>query len=99
VKPSVKKYFAFTEMQIVRMVASSRAAYRGRIAIVTTRGAGCDGRVHAQGRSAPTRTAKSCGPGPPTLGSSFAGDPRGDGGYQARHTEESANISRKPLRR
>jgi len=27
-----------------------------------------------------TDEAKSCGPDPPTLGSSLAGDPRGDGG-------------------
>jgi hypothetical protein len=39
----------------------------GRIAIVTDVGSGCDGRT---GRA--RRTAKSCGPDPPTLGSSPA---------------------------
>jgi hypothetical protein len=40
------------------------------------------------------RTAKSCGPDSPTLGSSFAGlHLRSDGGYQARHSRE---ITYKP---
>ena len=45
-------------------------------------------------RAIPTRTAKSCGPVPPTLGSSFAGvDPRDDGGKRAR-SPGRARISR-----
>jgi hypothetical protein len=56
------------------------------------------------------RTAKSCGPDSPTLESSLAvwrcrpfgrdtPDSQGDGGYQARHTRESAKQPLKPLRR
>jgi hypothetical protein len=48
--------------------------------------------------SAPTnaswRTAKSCGPDLPTLGSSSEEFSRSDGGKKARFTEESTNISR-----
>jgi hypothetical protein len=40
VKPSLQKYFAFTEAQITCMSALSRALQEGRIAIVTTRGCG-----------------------------------------------------------
>ena len=35
------------------------------------------------------RTAKSCGPDPPTLGSTPGSRARGDGGYQARYPGES----------
>jgi hypothetical protein len=38
--------------------------------IVTNVGAGCDGRKGGAGRARPVRTAKSCGPDLPTLGSS-----------------------------
>ena len=48
---------------------------RGALAIVTNVGAGCGGRGHvvarfARGRTARSRTAKSCGPDAPTLASS-----------------------------
>jgi hypothetical protein len=43
------------------------------------------------GRVAQARTAKSCGPDLPTLRSSLRDDDHaGEGGYQARHSEESA---------
>jgi hypothetical protein len=42
--------------------------------------AGCDGRVGVARRAARRRTAKSCGPVPPTLGSSLPSDRQGDGG-------------------
>jgi len=45
---------------------SDRGTYRDR----HERGAGCDGRGRTAGRAARTRTAKSCGPDSPTLGSS-----------------------------
>jgi hypothetical protein len=45
----------------------------GRFAIVTKRGAGCDGRGGFKRRMKLWRTAKSCGPDTPTLVSSFAG--------------------------
>jgi hypothetical protein len=41
-----------------------------RFAVVTKRGAGCDGRGRAARRAAQSRTVKPCGPDPPTLGSS-----------------------------
>jgi hypothetical protein len=47
VKPLAKKYFAFTEIEIALYAALS-CSLEGRIAIVTTRGAGCGGRVGAQ---------------------------------------------------
>ena len=37
--------------------------HEGRIAIVTTRGAGCDGRERIVRRAMRERTAKACGPG------------------------------------
>jgi hypothetical protein len=39
--------------------------------IVTEREAGCDGRAGLAGRAMPMRTAKSCGPGAPTLALSW----------------------------
>ena len=61
----------------------------------------------SRGERGMKRTAKSRGPGTPTLVSSFAGgdvgppgptrrDPRGDGGYQA-GTPGRARISRKAI--
>ena len=48
-------------------------------------GAGCDGRVGCVRRTRQMRTAKSCGPDPPTLGSSSRDDCRhGTGCRQAR---------------
>jgi hypothetical protein len=41
--------------------------HEGRFAIVRKRGQGCDGRVGSAGRARLTRTAKPCGPDPPTL--------------------------------
>jgi len=82
------------------MVRPVLTCSKGRIAIVTDVGRGCDGRIGAIDERAPMRTAKACGPDPPTLGSSRArqamsaltGPTRrhGDGGYQARYTGESA---------
>jgi hypothetical protein len=61
----------------------------GRIAIVTTREVGCDGRdmsqrvLHMRTKGM-TRTVKSCGPGLPVLRSSLAKViSRGDGGNKA----------------
>jgi hypothetical protein len=50
-------------------------------------------------RAMPMRTAKSCGPDLPTLRSSLRDDLASDGGYQARHSEESAKQPLTPLRR
>jgi hypothetical protein len=46
--------------------------HEGRFAIVTIRGAGCDGRGRDARRAAQSRTVKPCGPVPSTLGSSCA---------------------------
>ncbi len=48
-------------------------------------------------RSVQTRTAKTCGPDPPTLGSTPGSRARGDGGYQARYARESTEQPLKPL--
>ena len=48
-------------------------ATEGRFAIVTKRGAECDGRGCFKRRMKRLRTAKSCGPDTPTLVSSFRG--------------------------
>jgi hypothetical protein len=45
VKPALQKYFAFSEAQINCMVRAVPCSPGGRFAIVTKRGAGCDGRV------------------------------------------------------
>jgi hypothetical protein len=80
VKPRQQKYFALSETQIMHMLRRP-APQEGRIAIVTTLDAGCDGRVGFAGRATPMRTVKSCGSGPPTLGPSLAVMIReGDGG-------------------
>jgi hypothetical protein len=48
------------------------ASIRGAYASSRTLGAGCDGRGSGARRATLKRTAKSCGPGAPTLASSFA---------------------------
>jgi hypothetical protein len=55
------------------LIPPSRAA-RGRFAVVTKRGAGCDGRGCFKRRMKRWRTAKSCGPDTPTLVSSLLDD-------------------------
>jgi hypothetical protein len=70
VKPSSEKYFAFPEMKIGLYRCSSRPD-RGRIAIVTKRGAGMRWTDRRARRARPVRTAKSRGPDLPTLGSTL----------------------------
>ena len=65
------KIFFFPKYSIYDLTKSSRAHYGGRFAIVTTRGAGCDGRGRAARRAAGSRTVKPCGPGTSTLVSSL----------------------------
>ncbi len=83
---------------IVDLTVTSRAHYGGRIAIVTTRGAGCDGRGRAARRAAQSRTVKPCGPDSPMLGSTPGQEP---GGWwlrsPAHQGERGAAV--KPLRR
>src|SRR5580704_13291290 len=56
----------------VVLVCASRTHERGATRSSRVLGAGCDGRVDVAGRAASMRPAKSCGPDPPTLGSSLA---------------------------
>jgi hypothetical protein len=79
--------------------APSLPRKRGARAIATDVGQGCDGRVGVARRAMRTRTAKSRGPGLPTLRSSLRGNLAGDVGYQARHSGESAKQPLTPLRR
>ena len=79
VQPFDKKYFAWWFPQIRIMIHPVPPRQEGRIAIVTTREAGCDGRnggAHDQscGRTTLLRTAKSRGPDTPTLVSSEQSD-------------------------
>ena len=70
--PAVKR-FLFTGIPIYVISPPSPCHREGRFAIVTKRGAGCDGPLPASGVLHPTkrrrRTAKSCGPGAATLAS------------------------------
>ena len=69
----------------------------GRIAIVTNVGAGCGGRVGAADERRAMRTAKSCGPDPPTLGSSLAVMIRKATVAKKPGTPGRARISRKTI--
>ena len=57
--------------QISGLVCASRTHERGATRSSRVLGAGCNGRAGAAGRATPMRTAKSCGPDLPTLGSSL----------------------------
>ena len=99
------KIFCFTEAaNQVHKLAPARATMRGRFAVVTNVGAGCDGRCGVRrDHSCPTkrwqRTAKSCGPGAATLASISAGPcQRGNGGKTGR-SPGRARISRKAIAR
>jgi hypothetical protein len=63
------KIFIFPKERNYDLKKPSRP-HEGRFAIVTIRGAGCDGRGRAARRAAQSRTVKPRGPVPPTLGSS-----------------------------
>src|ERR1700752_5169918 len=71
-QPPKSKIFRFTEIPIYGINRSSPCHHEGRFAVVTKRGAGCDGTLPASGdlhRKRWPRTAKSCGPGAATLAS------------------------------
>ena len=84
------KYFAFFFSEIV-IISRHPASLRGTLrAIVTTRGAGMRWTFGLRETNARPADVKSCGPDTPTLVSSCSGaDPGGDGGQQARCTEEN----------
>jgi hypothetical protein len=90
--------FRFSE----RCAFLPRSCFRMRGALRSSRtlGAGCDGRVGLTRRASPTRTAKSCGPGLPTLRpSSRAYEARERQGQESPVSGESAYRAVKPLRR
>ena len=55
------KIFMFPKFRTHALNRPSRARYGGRFAIVTTRGAGCDGRIGVARRARSMRTVKPCG--------------------------------------
>jgi hypothetical protein len=72
VQPSREKYFACAVGQITATSSRRPAPERGAYAqSPRTLGAGRDGRVGVARRAIQARTAKSCGPGIPTLMSSL----------------------------
>jgi hypothetical protein len=74
VEPLPQKYFAFSEARISHSVRAVPPPQEGRIAIVTDVGSGMRWTLWSRETSAPMRTAKSCGPGAPTLALSFRRD-------------------------
>jgi hypothetical protein len=94
VQSSLEKYSASHHPQIDGFISPSRLDQRG-VRVVTNVEAGCGGRGSVRRfcarRLAPTRTAKPCGPGAPTLALSLQCPTSlaGDGGKKARFTEES----------
>ena len=98
------KIFRFTGILIYGIPRLSPCRHEGRFAIVTKRGAGCDGRLRRQcglnrADETPQRTAKSCGPGAATVASIPAGLCwRGNGDNKGRSPGRS-RISRKPIAR
>jgi hypothetical protein len=78
VQPLLQKYFASPLTQIKSKILPSRSREEGRLAIVTDVGSGMRWTQQRQaqslrGRVTLQRTAKSCGPGAPTLALRFAG--------------------------
>jgi hypothetical protein len=69
--------------QITTIIRASRLHMRGASRSSRTLEAGCDGRDCPLDERRNSRTAKACGPDPPTLGSSRQMMIVGDGGYQA----------------
>jgi hypothetical protein len=84
VNPSPKKYFALSEPQITGMVAAVPRPLEGRFAVVTDVGVRDAMDVLDRETSDPGRTAKSRGPGLPTLRSSW------------RMTSPAATVAKKP---
>jgi len=72
VKPSPQKYLLSVFRKNMIICRSSRLHQEGRIAIVTDVGSGQRWTPSVADERHARRTVKSCGPGPPTLGSSLA---------------------------
>jgi hypothetical protein len=97
VQPSRKRYFASLIRQISGSSPPSRSGKRGVRAVVTKRGAGCDGREGAADERRVSRTAKSCGSGAPTLALRLWSNPRTTGarkpGPREEHEENRKTIA------
>jgi hypothetical protein len=96
VKPLRQKYFAFPETKSCLSsahLASTKRDAPDRHEWV----AGSDGRGVAPRRSAAVRTAKACGPDPPMLGPSLAGDPQRRRWLKSRAHRGERAISRKTI--
>ena len=102
VKPLTQKYSAFQNTQISGIAHPSRPA-KGRIAIVTRRAVGCDGRCGVRQlccrTKRPQRTAKSCGPGAATVASIHAGLCWHGNGDKKRRSPGRVRISRQTIAR
>jgi hypothetical protein len=102
VQTAKQKYSAFQNNRSGLQPVSARATMRDVRAIVTERGAGCDGRcgVRCLHRTkTPQRTAKSCGPDAATLASSrLGGVPLATVAKKAAHRGEH-EISHKTIAR
>ena len=88
-------YFCFSEIHV--SITSSRLDQEGRIAIVTNVSAGRGGRRWLEQTSEPMRTAKSCGPGLPTLRLSSRDDDLADDGGKKARSPRRSRISRKTI--
>jgi hypothetical protein len=102
VQDQAREIFLFLFVRIYCLLSAFRCRHKGRIAIVTNvvRNA-VDGDGPSDARRNP-RTAKSCGPGAPTLAPSLAFAPKAHAGRRWQTSIGSprrARISRKPLRR
>src|SRR6202035_1039882 len=97
VQPRRKRYLASLIHQISGSSPPSRSGKRGVRAVVTKRGAGCDGREGAADERRVSRTAKSCGSGAPTLALSLWSNPRTTGarkpGPREEHEENRKTIA------
>src|SRR5690348_18484882 len=68
-----RENFSLRKSETVLLLLPSRLDRRG-VRVVTDVAAGCGGRERVARRARRERTAKSCGPDLPTLGSSLSGD-------------------------
>jgi hypothetical protein len=102
VKPLTQKYSAFQNTQISGIAHPSHPA-KGRIAIVTRRAVGCDGRCGVRQlccrTKRPQRTAKSCGPGAAIVASIHAGLCWHGNGDKKRRSPGRVRISRQTIAR
>jgi hypothetical protein len=90
VNPRAQKYFSLSETQITLMIRPVPRSLQRRFAVVTKRGAGCDGRYGARDECAGADGEGAWSWSPDAGIKPRGNEPQGDGGYQARHSGESA---------